>query len=245
MILVTYNLRAGGAGRSHWSKVLDELQPDLFLVQETTAPDTHLPPSRLTKLSRRIAWTPVNGRRWGSAIYASHGSARQIELPDFHGHVVGLDIGRVKRPDRCREKLMVYSVHAPFRGSYPRAMNEILDMIAAAAVGADVVIGGDFNISTSERHHSEERITPKADLAIQRRLKEEFGLMNCWQSANRNVPLAQTLRWTNAPKTPYHCDGLFVPISWLPSLSRCAALSSAEWNLLSDHSPIVAEFERG
>ena len=243
MILVTYNLRSGGAGRTHWLKALNQLRPDIFLVQETVAPDEHLPPPLYRKSKRRIVWEAVDGRRWGSAIYVSHGTARPIDLPDFHGHVVGIEITGARRPVRCRGSLKAFSIHSPFRGSYHRAMNLILDMIAAVAGIGDVVIGGDFNIGISERHASEARATSKADLAIQRRLRDEFGLANCWQSANPDRPLAQTLRWTNAPATPYHCDGLFVPRSWLPSLRTCEAISSAEWDLLSDHTPVVAEFE--
>jgi endonuclease/exonuclease/phosphatase family metal-dependent hydrolase len=128
------------------------------------------------------------------------------------------------------------------RGSYHRAVTQILDLIAAVADGGDVIIGGDFNIGVSERHASEVHATSKADLSIQQRLRDEFGLANCWQSANPGRPLAQTLRWTNAPCTPYHCDGLFVPRSWLPSLRGCDVISSTEWDALSDHSPVVARF---
>ena len=56
--------------------------------------------------------------------------------------------------------------------------------------------------------------------------------------------MAKTLRWANAPTVPYHCDGLFVPRSWLPHLRSCEAVSSPEWDVLSDHNPVVARFER-
>src|SRR5262249_56764854 len=116
-------------------------------------------------------------------------------------------------PDGSDWSLRAFSVHAPLRGSYHRAVGEILDMIAAYAGGGGLVIGGDFNIGIGERHPSERRTTSAADRAIQRRLREEFGLLNCWEAANPGVPLAQTLRWSNAPDVPYHCDGLFVPRS--------------------------------
>jgi hypothetical protein len=57
------------------------------------------------------------------------------------------------------------------------------------------VIGGDFNLSVSERHPSEERKNKKCNLEIQSRLRDELGLINCWQTMNPNTPLAQTLRW--------------------------------------------------
>ena len=139
--------------------------------------------------------------------------------------------------------LRAFSVHAPVRGSYHRAVNEILDMIAAHVGRGDLVIGGDFNVGIGERQASEDRTTSAADRAIQRRLRDEFGLANCWQEANPGRPLAQTLRWSNAPAVPYHCDGLFVPRSWLPRLRSCEVVSSPEWDSLSDHNPVVARFE--
>ena len=66
MILATYNIRSGGKGRVHWMKVLDEFCPDIFLVQETAAPEEHLPPSVHAKAAGRYVWKRVEGRHWGS-----------------------------------------------------------------------------------------------------------------------------------------------------------------------------------
>jgi endonuclease/exonuclease/phosphatase family metal-dependent hydrolase len=243
LILATYNLRSGGTGRSHWAKILDVFRPDVFLVQETVAPEEHLPPMLFPDVAGRAAWRKAGGRRWGSAVYIERGEPRPIELPDFHGHVVGMEVIGAEWPDGSQGSLRVFSIHAPARGSYHRAVGQILDMIASHAGGDEVVIGGDFNIGIGERHASEDRTTPAADLAIQRRLADEFGLVNCWQEANPERPLAQTLRWSNAPTIPYHCDGLFVPRSWLPKLRACEVISSPGWDALSDHNPVVAWFE--
>ncbi len=242
MLLATYNIRSGGAGRTHWSKVLGEFRPDIFLVQETLAPEEHLPPSLHGDLRRRAVWRQVEGRRWGSAVYVGRGEARPIGLPDFHGHVVGARVVGAERPDRKDVPLRVFSVHAQIRGSYHRAVKAILDMIAAHAGRGDLVIGGDFNIGIGERHRSEDRTTSAADRAIQVTLQDEFGLVNCWREANPDRPLDQTLRWSNAPTIPYHCDGLFVPRSWLPHLRSCEVVSSPEWDVMSDRNPVVAGF---
>ena len=76
-----------------------------------------------------------------------------------------------------------------------------------------------------ERHESEELRTSPADLKIQARLHNEFGLINCWQSANPNQPLPQTLRWSSKRNIPYHCDGIFVPKSWADRLQSCEVVS--------------------
>ena len=70
----------------------------------------------------------------------------------------------------------------------------------------------------------------------------EFGLLNCWQTANPDQPLCQTLRWTGDRAIPYHCDGIFVPRSWKDRLKSCEVIAGDEWNRLSDHNPVVACF---
>ena len=243
--LVTYNLRSGGTGRSHWARVLEEFRPGILLVQETVAPEEHLPSMLHPEASGRSTWKLVEGRRWGSAVYVARGDLRPLDLPDFRGHVVGLEVTGAVWPDGAAGALRAFSVHAPARGGYQRAVNRILDMIAEHAGGAGLVIGGDFNLTVSARQAAEARRTSAADVAIQRRLREEFGLVNCWQAANPGTPLAQTLRWSNSPGVPYHCDGLFVPRSWAGRLRACEVASSAEWDRLSDHNPVVARFDLG
>jgi endonuclease/exonuclease/phosphatase family metal-dependent hydrolase len=244
LILATYNLRSGGTGRSHWAKVLEEFHPDIFLVQETVAPEEHLPPMLHPNVADRIAWEKAEGRHWGSADYVGRGELRPIELPDFHGFVVGLEVVGSGWPGGGRGPIRVFSVHVPSgRGSYQRVVNQILDMIASHAGGNEVLIGGDFNVSVGVRHTSEGRTTPVLDQAILQRLREEFGLVNCWQTANPDRPLAQTLRWSNDRTIPYHCDGLFVPRSWRARLRACEVVSSPEWDSMSDHNPVVAWFE--
>ena len=240
--LVTYNLRSGGTGRVHWAKILEDFRPGLFLVQETVAPGDHLPPHVHDDVAGRVAWSRVEGRRWGSAIYSSMGETRPIELPDYRGHVVGMEIAGAEWPDGSHAPIRAFSVHAPARGSYQKAVNQILDMIAGHSGGNDLVIGGDFNLTISARNDGEARKTNAADLAIQARLKDEFGLVNCWREANPGLPLAQTLRWSNAPEVPYHCDGLFVPRSWASRLLACEVVTSPDWDRLSDHNPVVARF---
>ena len=117
----------------------------------------------------------------------------------------------------------------------------MLDEIAKIAEGNEIIIGGDFNLAVSNWLGSE-RAASKQDLAIQSRLNDEFGLVNCWQEANPDQQPQQTLRWTKDRTTPYHCDGIFVPKRWKDRLQGCVVLSGEDWNQLSDHNPVVATF---
>jgi endonuclease/exonuclease/phosphatase family metal-dependent hydrolase len=120
-------------------------------------------------------------------------------------------------------------------------MDLIFNEIAKLPGDADLIIGGDFNIAASFRHNGEEMKTGKANEAILARLSNEFGLKSCWQTANPDQPLAQTLRWGSNKTTPYHCDGIFAPITWDQLLESCEVVSNG-WETLSDHNPVVATF---
>ena len=92
-----------------------------------------------------------------------------MELPGYHGLVVGMKVTGAQWPGGSSKQVQVFSVHAPTGpGSYQRSVNQILDMIAKQKGRSDVVIGGDFNLTVGVRQAFESRITSKADLAILR-----------------------------------------------------------------------------
>ena len=242
MNIATYNILMGGSQRVHWIKMIEDFGVDLLLVQESYPHHEHLPPLLYPDAGSQSAWEMVEQNRWGSAVYSRTGSAKPIPVLGFTGWVVGAEISGASWQAGTADSLLAFSVHAPSRNeSYQKQVNKLLDEIKKVAVGREVVIGGDFNLTVS---HSPgpERPTSKQDLAIQARLADEFGLFNCWQAANPDQPLHQTLRWTRDRKTPYHCDGLFVPKVWKDRLQSCSVLSGDEWNRLSDHKPVVACF---
>ncbi len=247
MKLASYNMHFGGKAGVHWNEMLKECDPDILLVQESLPPVDHMPVSSHGASHERAVWSPVETEEktmtWGSGVYFKTATPRPVELPRYAGWVTGAEVEAFKCPGDVTKTLRVFSVHAPTaKESYQRAMNSILDMLMDYRDGCDVVIGGDFNITISERHEPEDRNTETADRKIQHRLRDEFGLINCWQESNSDEPLAQTLRWGSDKTVPYHCDGLFVPATWQASLQSCDAISESKWDDLSDHNPIVAEF---
>ena len=243
MRIITYNLRAGGAGMTHWGKVFDEFDPDVFLIQETYEPIQHLPPLIYGERHRDACWKRVEGVKWGSAVWVKNTAARPLELPDFHGNVVGVEVDASAFSVSDGRPIRFFSVHAPDRGGYQRAVNSILDMIEANRGDADLVVGGDFNLTVGVRLESEELKTSKADLAILARLSDEFGLVSSWQAANRGIPLPQTLRWAKDRVPPFHCDGIFIPQNWTSRLRSCTVVTGPEWNDQSDHNPVMVEIE--
>ncbi|MEM9486060.1 MAG: endonuclease/exonuclease/phosphatase family protein [Cyanobacteria bacterium P01_F01_bin.116] len=249
MKIATYNLRFGGkaGNRIHWQKVFDEINPDILLLQETLSPREYLPEDIYQACQCQIHWVPVNQRRWGSAVYVRRGQITPLEpLSDvFLGWVVGIKVTDVGKPMERGQSLYIYSVHGPsLKSSYVKQVNLILDKIRhQLPAGAAVIIGGDFNLSLGFRHTSEElqQNHPK----LMRRFQREFGLINCWQMANPNQDLPQTLRWSNNKTTPYHCDGIFAPASWYPYLESAEVITGDDWNSLSDHNPVAVLFDTG
>jgi hypothetical protein len=241
--IVTYNLRAGGSNKSHWKKIFKDYDPHVFFAQESYNPDQHLPPADHGELHLSAAWQPMPGVKWGTAAYVRNGAGRPLELPDFGGSVVGVEVDPAVFPVSGSRPIRFFAVHAPQRGSYQKAVTAILDMIHVNRGDGDLVIGGDFNLSVGRRVEAGGVPTSKADIAILDRLRDKFGLVSAWQSRNVGLPLPQTLRWSRNKKTPYHCDGIFIPESWASRVRSCEVASGPEWDLLSDHNPVVLEVE--
>ena len=105
------------------------------------------------------------------------------------------------------------------------------------------MLGGDFNVVVGMRETGQSMSISKGERALIMRLREELGLLPCWQAAHPGEPLARTLRWLRRMESlPYHCDGLFVPSQWATGLQSCSVLEDEEWCALSDHNPVVATF---
>jgi endonuclease/exonuclease/phosphatase family metal-dependent hydrolase len=242
MRIVTYNfLRAGSQKRcGHWSKVIRNLKPDLVLAQECRPPAES--PGERFRHERHdvLAWEPVASRGWGSGLLARSASLIPIAISGFEGWVVG---GEIRNTGWSASRLIVFSIHGPAgeRG-YIRTMHDILDRLAPFRIGADLVLGGDFNVAVGYREPEDQIRFLRRERELLDRLISEFGLVSSWQSANPGRRLAQTLRWMGNPAAPYHCDGIFVPRSWLPRLVSCRVVRGSRWTRLSDHNPVVAEF---
>jgi len=243
MRIVTYNfLRAGSLRRcGHWSRVIRNLKPDLVLAQECRPPDRSPGERFCHERHDALAWQCAGSRGWGSGVFARTASLIPILIPEYEGWVVG---GEVREAKWAKRPVIVFSVHGPVgQRGYIRTMQDILDRVGSLRGRADLVLGGDFNIAVGYRQPAEPVKILRAEREVLDRLTKQFGLVSCWQAANPDRPLAQTLRWMGNPTAPYHCDGIFVPRSWLPRLKSCRVVRGSRWNLMSDHNPVVADFQ--
>ncbi len=243
MRIVTYNfLRAGSLKRcGHWSRVIRNLKPDLMLAQECRPPQNSPGERFRHEHQDAFAWESAGNRGWGSGLFARGASLVPIAIRGYEGWIVG---GEIRNPVWSERPVMVFSVHGPVgeRG-YIRTMQHILDRIVLLRGRADLVLGGDFNIAVGYRRPEEPIRISRAERDVLDRLSREFDLVSCWQAAHPDRPLAQTLRWMGNRAAPYHCDGIFVPRSWLPRLQSCRVVRGSRWSQLSDHNPVVADFQ--
>jgi exonuclease III len=243
MRIAAYNILQGGSQRLHWVKMIEEHSVDLLLVQESYAHDEHLPPLRYPDNRGQTVWERAGRNGLGSAVFSRTGVVAPVRVPGFSGWIVGAEISGASWQAGLADPLLAFSVHAPSKGqSYHKQVNKLLDRIKKVTAGREVVLGGDFNVAVSH-WPGPERPIGRQDLAIQASLADEFGLVNCCQVANPDRPLCQTLRWTGDRTIPYHCDGIFVPRSWKDWLQSYVVLAGEEWDRLSDHNPVVAQFQ--
>jgi endonuclease/exonuclease/phosphatase family metal-dependent hydrolase len=115
----------------------------------------------------------------------------------------------------------------------------MLEAIAQKWSKIPMIIAGDFNITTAIRQSGEELENTAGEVKILHRMKNELGVFNAWQYLYPNDALPQTLRWSNKPELPYHCDGVFLSEGLLPHLASAEIVGSGAWASLSDHNPIV------
>jgi exonuclease III len=244
--VVAYNFLAGGSRKraGHWSRVVRNLGADVVLAQECRPP-AETPEERFRPgAADALLWERAGTARWGSAVLVRSGRVNAIAIGAHEGWIVGGELDGAAwtngRPVR------LFSIHGPVgEHGYIRTMHAILDRLAPLSDGADLVLGGDFNVVVGYRQPTEKRTVSRGERGILERLAGEFHLVSCWQAANPGRPLAQTLRWTADRKAPYHCDGIFVPRTWQSRLVSCRVVRGHRWYQLSDHNPVVAEFGSG
>jgi endonuclease/exonuclease/phosphatase family metal-dependent hydrolase len=225
--IATLNLQRGGGRRVTVREVLRDTRAEVLFVQEAPSLDA-LPAAWL--------WRAAGTRAWGSGIAVTHGLLEARSVPGFDGWATA---ARWHRP--AAPPLLLLSVHVPAgRGGYAGSLGRLLDAIGTSDRDR-MVLAGDFNVCISDRLHTGEGAR-RGERRLQARLRDEFGLVSCWDALHPRGRPPQTLRWSGAPEVAYHCDGLFVPAAWCPWLARCRVLASPRWRRRSDHNPVVATF---
>ena len=244
MRIVAYNfLRAGSLKRcGHWSRVISLLKPDLVLAQECRPPETFFPascsdmsdamPSHGNRQEQEggeadCSHDPHRSHRLRLPITKAGSSAARSGIPRGRNVLCACSafmdplVSAGVLPTQCK----TFSIALPGCVETPTWSSAVTSM-------SPLGIGNNTTVSDSP--------------VVSANCSTALPMSSIWRVAGRrrirNRPLAQTLRWMGNPSAPYHCDGIFVPRSWLPRLVCCRVIRGPRWNKLSDHNPVVAEF---
>jgi exonuclease III len=233
--IATWNFLSGGSAKrsTHWQMLHEHVKADLLMTQESGAASAE------TVQCRSALWTEARKRRWGTGLYATRDDIEPAPVRGFKGWVTG---GTIAAPRwLTSHTVKAFSVHCPAgNGGYTGTMHRLIDRLRPTARKCDLVLAGDFNVVVGFRGPDEAVRMSKQEREVLTRVRDELGLVPCWQTANPDRPLAQTLRWTGNRAAPYHCDGIFIPASWSRHLVSCDVVSGPAWDSLSDHNPVVA-----
>lgn len=216
MIVVAWNM---GRKRHHaaWRYLLDDLAPDLALLQETAPPPEA---SQRGHVSHARAYA---AHAWGSAVYVKTGGAQELPLPPEHrGWLMAAEL-----PLPGAVSLVAVSVHARILNGYVRPnLDRAFEALEPLLTGRSFVLGGDLNLSRNYDtvygtfHHTE-----FLDGLPGR------GFVDCMRKFHSEE---QRTFWGRTAHD-YQNDHLFVSHDLGTRVDACDVVDRAD---LSDHSPL-------
>jgi endonuclease/exonuclease/phosphatase family metal-dependent hydrolase len=245
--MVTYNLGQGGRrDAGGWLRLLGTPVPDLLFVQESREPRDSWLAELPGSAPEQCLWNEAASRPWGTGLWVRGGRLTPLPVPHgYKGRVVAAVVEGLTWPVAGGSSVVAISIHAPTAkgSSYIKEVGHILDIAREMAGALPLLLGGDFNVAVALRKPDHPLTNSLGERALLARLRDELGLLPCWQAAHLHEEPARTLRWMRRlDSLPYHCDGFFVPAAWIPAILTCEVLEDEEWCTLSDHNPVVATF---
>ena len=125
---------------------------------------------------------------------------------------------------------------------YVRGLDRALSRYARFLRGAPSVVLGDFNANAI--WDNARRPTDFSRVAS--RLKDQFGLVSAYHARSGEAfgseSEATHYFWRRRTR-PFHIDYCFVPQHWVPGLRSVAILDRPPWDALSDHRPLVIDYD--
>jgi endonuclease/exonuclease/phosphatase family metal-dependent hydrolase len=206
-----------------WEHLLDDLKPDIALLQETTPP-------RIAFDRGELAYGPAYEHLlWGSAVFTVEGRVSELPLPPEHrGFLIAAEVAVPNCPP-----LVAVSVHAKIVDDYVRPnLDHAFMALAPFLEHRRYIVGGDFNLSRNwdktygTTHHTQ--------------FLDEFLIERGFVNAHRkfHAEEEQTF-WGHQTRNSYQDDHVFVsPDLDEDRLSGCDVVPRIGHEHLSDHSPL-------
>jgi hypothetical protein len=213
-----------------WNFLRYEVAPDIALVQEGH------PPGRLGDSEQFIYPNKVTGTIGASGVWSRDLALRRVPLATTLPNAL---IACIVTLPQDKSPLLAVSMYGTFDATshvtpnLHRMISDLHVLLIDKAYKGRIVIGGDWNV---DRDYN--KINPgKAPLhrLVFERLEDSFyGLQRC------NKEPLRTIR--HGSKFPYQDDYIYVSKALIRKVS-CEVVSDPVTKELSDHLPVVAEFE--
>ncbi len=127
---------------------------------------------------------------------------------------------------------------------YVQGLDAALTRYARFLLAAESVVLGDFNANAI--WDNPRRPTDFSRVAA--RLGDQFGLVSAYHARSGEAfgseSEATHYFWRRRTR-PFHIDYCFVPRGWVRGLKNVAILDRAPWDALSDHRPLIMDYEDG
>lgn len=252
MRIVTWNMNYMSRKDRHedaWNYLIDELHPDIALVQEAR------PPTNFS-FDSRLLWHQILDRGdWGSGIYSKNYPLREIDFENsYPGSLVGAEI---KLPNG--EMMAVFSLYGKLdrkngdkTGYATTSVHKMISELTWILIGSpsfkglnkNLVIGGDFNISVQcdidQQKKSDGGYRNAHRLLFERIC--DFGLHSVFDWSGKDG-FKQTLRHTTS-KEPWQNDYIFLSQRLNEKKMREPEVHLNEKICeLSDHNPIIVDID--
>ena len=249
---VAHNPRAWAA--------LDRLEPDVCLLNEAVVPDGRAGVWSRTgtdgRDGKRRPWTAAVISKFPvSQITDARPRWRQSrrDVPFECSRPGSWAAARVETPFGDVSAVSIYGLLDELSdASVHRSLSELSPVCDDPMYRGHLVLGGDLNTGTQ---WSTEPAHNARDKAVLQRI-EAYGMVDCIKKMRAPGRLegckclegdacmhVRTRRDPRRPAIPYQTDYLFVSAKMAKTLRSCEVLASDEWFELSDHAPIVAEFD--
>lgn len=240
---------------------LDRLNADVCLLNEAIVPTGRAgvwnPDGTIGRDGKRRRWTAaiISGRQL-SLIADARPQWRQNkrEVP-FHCSRPGSWVAAgVESTRGLVAAVSLYGLLDEFSdASVHRSLSEISPLVDDPRYRSLLLVGGDLNTGT--QWSAPENSFNARDRNVLDRFTA-LGLIDCVRATRVSGRLegcpcldgdrcqhVRTRRDPRRPEIPYETDYLFCSRRLLPALKSCEVLATDEWFSVSDHAPIIAEFD--
>ena len=240
---------------------LDRLEPDICLLNEAVVPK-----------GRDGVWSDAGTlgrdgktRRWSAAVISGSPSKpitdarprfrqNRREVPFVASRPGSWVAASVNTPLGVVTSVALYGLMDELSdASVHRSLSELSPLVDDARYRSLIVVGGDLNTGTqwSKKDH----VLNARDRNVLDRFTS-WGLVDCVRAKRAPGRLegclcvegddcahVRTRRDSHWPEVPYQTDYLFASPKLASALISCEVLATDEWFAISDHAPIVADFQ--